>query len=55
MCEVKRESMPRDPVCGAVLDEKTAKYKISYDGETYHFCSVTCKKRFKRHPMKFVK
>ena len=26
-----------DPVCGVVLDEKTAKFKITYDGETYHF------------------
>lgn len=26
--------MPRGPVCGAVLDEKTAKFKITYDGET---------------------
>ena len=27
----------RDPVCGMVLDENTAKFKISYDGETYYF------------------
>jgi Cu+-exporting ATPase len=47
--------MPRDPVCGAVLDEKTAKFKITFDRETYYFCSLTCKKRFKRQPMKFVK
>jgi YHS domain-containing protein len=26
--------MPRDPVCGVVLDEKTAKFKISHEGET---------------------
>jgi len=47
--------MARDPVCGAILDEKSAKFKITYEGETYYFCSVTCKKRFKRHSMKFVK
>lgn len=47
--------MPRDPVCGAVLDEKTSKYKITYGGETYRFCSVKCKKRFKRNPYKFAK
>jgi len=47
--------MPRDPVCGAVLDSNTAKFKITYDGETYRFCSLTCKKRFKRNPEKFVK
>jgi Cu+-exporting ATPase len=55
LCEVKDEIMPRDPVCGAILDEKTSKFKITYEGETYHFCSLTCKKRFKRNPMKFVK
>jgi len=52
---VKGEVMPRDPVCGRILDEKTSKFKISFGGETYYFCSVTCKKRFKRNPSKFVK
>jgi Cu+-exporting ATPase len=50
-----REKLPTDPVCGAVLDERTSKYKITYEGDTYHFCCVTCKKRFKRHPLKFLK
>jgi YHS domain-containing protein len=54
-CEVESENMPTDPVCGAILDEKSSKFKITYEGETYYFCSITCKKRFKRHPMKFVK
>ncbi|MCW4023531.1 MAG: YHS domain-containing protein [Candidatus Bathyarchaeota archaeon] len=47
--------MFRDPVCGMNLDESTAKYKITYQGETYYFCSVQCKKKFKRHQTKFVK
>ena len=47
--------MPRDPVCGAVLDENTTKFKITHDGETYYFCCLKCKKRFKRHADKFVK
>jgi len=45
----------RDPVCGAVLDEKTARFKISFEGSTYYFCSVSCKKKFERHPKKFIK
>ena len=53
--EVKARVMFRDPVCGMVLDENTAKFKITYEGETIHFCSLVCKKRFKRHPLKFVK
>jgi YHS domain-containing protein len=47
--------MHRDPVCGANLDEKQAKFKITHDGETYYFCSVTCKKRFKRNRRKYAK
>jgi len=49
------KKMFRDPVCGMLLDENTAKFKITYEGETYHFCSLVCKKRFKRHQAKFVK
>jgi YHS domain-containing protein len=52
---VKSEVMPRDPVCGMILDEKASKFKIHYEEETYYFCSVKCKKRFKRNPEKFVK
>ncbi|MDD4325100.1 MAG: YHS domain-containing protein [Candidatus Bathyarchaeota archaeon] len=56
MIEAKRQPMSyRDPVCGTVLDENTAKFKITYDHETYHFCSLVCKKRFKRQPTKFIK
>lgn len=47
--------MPRDPVCGLVLDEKTARFKIKHEGETYYFCTTVCKKRFKRNPDKFIK
>ncbi len=47
--------MPRDPVCGAILNEETAKFKITHEGETYYFCSVTCKKRFKRNRAKFAR
>jgi Cu+-exporting ATPase len=47
--------MPSDPVCGAVLTERTARFKMSYDGETYYFCSVKCKRKFKRNPRKFTK
>ena len=40
-------------MCGSVLDEKTAKFRINFESETYYFCSVSCKKKFKRHPKKF--
>lgn len=47
--------MPRDHVCGAVLDERTAKFKMRYEGEMYYFCCTKCKKKFKRNPRKFAK
>ena len=50
---MKGETMRRDPVCGAVVDEK--KFRISYEGEKYYFCSVKCKKKFRRNPRRFVK
>jgi Cu+-exporting ATPase len=52
---VRSEIVPRDPVCGVVLNEKTAKFNIKHEGETYYFCSVKCKKRFKRNRRKFTK
>ena len=45
----ERAVMPRDPVCGVILNEKTAKFHIHHEGETYCFCSVKCKKRFKKN------
>ena len=50
---MKGETMPRDPVCGAVVHEK--RFRTSYEGEKYYFCSVKCKKRFRRNPRRFVK
>jgi Cu+-exporting ATPase len=50
-----RETMFKDPVCGMILTEKTARFKIKYEGETTYFCSVKCKKKFKRNPRKFIK
>ncbi len=47
--------MPKDPVCGMVLDEKTARFQAKYEGKTVYFCSVKCKKKFKRNPRKFEK
>jgi Cu+-exporting ATPase len=47
--------MFRDPVCGMKLTDKTAKFKLRYEGEYYYFCSVNCKRRFKRNKIKYGK
>ncbi|UGV40772.1 YHS domain-containing protein [Methanococcoides orientis] len=42
----------KDPVCGMSIDKRTAKFKSEYNGETYYFCSLSCKKTFDENPEK---
>ncbi len=46
--------MVTDPVCGMVIDPKTAAGKSEYQGKTYYFCSPGCKKDFDKDPQKYV-
>ena len=46
--------MAKDPVCGMEVDEKTAAGKSEYQGQTYYFCSVGCKKAFDKEPQKYA-
>jgi YHS domain-containing protein len=46
--------MAKDLVCGMDVDEKTAKYKTTYKGETYYFCAPGCKKMFEENPEEYV-
>lgn len=46
--------MAIDPVCGMEVDEKTAKFKTEYQGETYYFCAPGCKFTFEESPEDFV-
>ncbi|MEM2941783.1 MAG: YHS domain-containing protein [Thermoproteota archaeon] len=47
--------MARDPVCGMEVDEKTTRYKSTYEGETYYFCSPSCQNEFNRYPEKYIR
>ena len=46
--------MTKDPVCGMDVDEKTAKNKSVYKGQTYYFCSPGCKASFDKEPGKYA-
>jgi YHS domain-containing protein len=46
--------MPKDPVCGMSVEEKTAKFKSEYMGKTYYFCSQMCKTAFDKNPSKYA-
>jgi YHS domain-containing protein len=47
--------MVTDPVCGMEIDPKTAAGKSDYQGQTYYFCSLGCKKAFDKDPQKYLK
>ena len=47
--------MAKDPICGMIVDEKTAKFKSDYMGKTYYFCAASCKSTFDKSPAKFAK
>lgn len=44
----------KDPVCGMEIDPKTAAGKSEYQGKTYYFCSLGCKKLFDKNPAKYL-
>ena len=46
--------MAKDLVCDMDVDEKTAKWKTTYQGKTYYFCAPGCKKQFEASPQKYI-
>lgn len=46
--------MPKDPVCGMIVDPGAAKGTSLYKGETIYFCSLNCKKTFDAMPEAFI-
>ncbi|HLA09782.1 MAG TPA: YHS domain-containing protein [Pyrinomonadaceae bacterium] len=45
----------RDPVCNMEIDEQTAAGRSQYDGQTYYFCSQSCKSEFDQNPQQYAK
>jgi xanthine dehydrogenase accessory factor len=43
-----------DPVCGMTVDVATARYRTTYEGRTYYFCSAGCLERFTGDPAAFL-
>ncbi len=43
-----------DPVCHMKVDPAKAAGKSEHGGETYHFCSPGCKKKFDADPHRFL-
>jgi len=47
--------MAKDPVCGMEVNEKEAVATSEYEGKTYYFCALGCKKAFDENPEKYLK
>ena len=45
----------RDPVCNMQFDTQKAAGSSEYQGETYYFCSQSCKNKFDQNPQKYAK
>jgi YHS domain-containing protein len=46
--------MVTDPVCKMQIDEAKAAGKSEYQGKTFYFCAVSCKKKFDENPQKYL-
>ena len=47
--------MDRDPVCGMDIRPGMEAASITYQGHTYHFCSVECRQMFEQRPKDYIK
>jgi YHS domain-containing protein len=47
--------MAKDPICGMMVDEKTAKWTSEYNFKKYYFCNERCKIAFDKNPKHYVK
>ena len=43
-----------DPVCKMEIDPKTAAGKSDFNGQTYYFCSMGCKREFDKDPGRYL-
>lgn len=46
--------MVKDVVCGMDVQPETAAGTSEYNGETYYFCSPSCKQQFDQSPERYV-
>ncbi|MGJ5076664.1 heavy metal translocating P-type ATPase [Bradyrhizobium sp. SZCCHNRI1009] len=44
----------KDPVCGMSVDPATSKHRFEHQGQTYHFCSASCRTKFAADPAKYL-
>jgi YHS domain-containing protein len=50
----ERKTAMQDPVCGMDVETNTAAGSTEHKGQTYHFCSLTCKEKFDHNPDQYL-
>ena len=52
----KSSSKPtRDPVCGMSVDPNSTTHQHYLGGDTYYFCSASCRSKFAAEPQKYLR
>ncbi|TMI10276.1 YHS domain-containing protein [Candidatus Bathyarchaeota archaeon] len=46
--------MEKDPVCQMSVDEKKTKFRSTYQGKNFYFCSNICKTAFDKAPQNYA-
>ena len=44
----------KDPVCGMTVDLRKAAAATVHGGQTYYFCSTSCRDKFEKEPAKYA-
>lgn len=44
----------KDVICGMMMDSATTQFKSEYKGQTYYFCSASCKAAFDQNPAQYA-
>ena len=55
MTQSSAQTTAQDPVCGMEVDPQTATHTSQYQGQTYYFCSLMCRKAFEDEPERYLK
>src|SRR5260370_29278022 len=53
-CSETSAEVVKDPVCGMQVDPAKAAGQSQYQGLTYSFCSLGCKKKFDLNPVQYM-
>ena len=54
MFKGKKTAKVKDPVCGMSIDPHRAAAQVVHEGQTYFFCSLSCRDQFVADPKAYL-